>query len=413
MTFGCIAEHLGHSFSASIHEKIDNYDYVLKEVSKDELDAFMKARDFRGINVTIPYKQDVIPYLDEIDERARTIGAVNTIVNRDGRLCGYNTDFGGMTALIRRMKLDLSGKKVLILGTGGTSKTANAVARALGASEALTVSRSKKENCLTYEEAARLHRDAQVLINTTPCGMYPQIDDMPVDLDSFPRLVGVVDAVFNPLSTKLVLSARKRGICAEGGLFMLVAQAVLAAEIFTGKTYASDTTERVYRELLSEKRNLVLIGMPASGKTTVGQAAAQRLGREFFDVDAYITQKAGTDIPTIFAEKGEAYFRDLETESVRELSARTGIVFATGGGTILRQENVDLLRMNGKLLFLDRPLERLLPTSDRPLGNTAQKIRQLYETRLPLYRAAADETVRSAETVEETAKRVIECFCKE
>lgn len=413
MNFGCIAERLGHSFSAAIHKKIDCYDYVLREVPKEELDAFMKARDFRGINVTIPYKQSVIPYLDEIDEQAMTIGAVNTIVNREGRLYGYNTDFGGMTALIRRMKLDVSGKKVLILGTGGTSKTANAVVRALGASEVLTVSRSKKEDCLTYEEAARRHGDAQVIVNTTPCGMFPDIDTAPIDPDSFPHLVGVVDAVFNPLCTKLVLSAKQRGVCAEGGLYMLVAQAVLAAHLFTGKTYAADTMERVYRALLFEKRNLVLIGMPASGKTTVGRAAANMLGREFFDVDAYITQKAGADIPTIFSEKGEACFRDLETEAVRELSAKTGVVLATGGGTILRKKNVDLLRMNGKLLFLDRPLERLLPTNDRPLGNTEDKIRQLYETRLPLYRASADATVIGAETVEETAKRVIECFCKE
>ena len=413
MEYGCIALHLGHSFSKSIHEKIDTYDYVLREVPADELARFMTERAFRGINVTIPYKQDVIPFLDEISETAQRIGAVNTIVNRGGRLFGDNTDFGGMTALIRRMGLDLSGRKVLVLGTGGTSKTALAVASSLGASWVMPVSRRAQDGALTYEDVYAHHTDAQILINTTPVGMFPHTDGTPIRTDAFAHLEGVVDAVFNPLRTELVQTARAQGIAAQGGLYMLVSQAVLAAERFTGKRYPDDLTDTVYRAMLAEKENVVLIGMPGSGKTTVGREVAKALGRTFVDLDDEIVRKAGRPISEIFASQGETAFRDLETEVTREVSVRNGLVIATGGGCVLRAENVRALRMNGRLLWIDRPLAQLIPTDDRPTANSAEKIRALYQTREPVYFASADAVIRSDSDVRHVTDAVCNQFREE
>ena len=413
MEYGCIAERLGHSFSESIHEKIDTYAYELREVPKGELDAFMTAREFRGINITIPYKQDVMAYLDEISDTAKAIGAVNTIVNRGGRLYGDNTDFGGMTALICRMGLELRGRKVLVLGTGGTSKTAVAVASSLGAAWVRQVSRRKKDGVLTYDEVYANHTDTQIIINTTPVGMYPNTQGEPIRTSEFPNLEGVVDAVYNPRRTELVQTARAQGVRAEGGLYMLVAQAVLAAERFTGKSYPHDLTETVYRELLSEKENLVLTGMPGCGKTTVGRMAASSLSRTFVDLDDEIVRKAGCSIPEIFARDGEKAFRDLETEVTREIGARNGLVIATGGGCVLRAENVRALKLNGRLLWVDRPLEQLVPTGDRPTANSAEKIRALYAVREPIYRSTADSVIPSDGIAEHVVSDVLSRFQEE
>ena len=410
MEYGCIAQRLGHSFSKAIHAHIDAYDYELREVAPDELGAFLTARDFRGINVTIPYKQDVIPYLDEISETAQKIGAVNTIVNRGGRLFGDNTDFGGMPALIRRMGLDLSGKKVLVLGTGGTSKTALAVAASLGAVWVRQVSRTPKDGILTYDDVYRDHTDAQIVINTTPVGMFPHTQGVPLRVEAFPALEGVVDAVFNPLRTELVQAARDAGVPAEGGLYMLVSQAVLAAERFTGKAYPADLTDTVFHALLREKENVVLIGMPGSGKTTVGKAVAAALGRTFVDLDDEIVRKAGCPIPEIFASKGETAFRDIETEVTREIAVQNGLVIATGGGCVLRPENVRALRLNGRLIWLDRPLDQLIPTDDRPTADSAEKMRALYAAREPVYRAAADAVIASDGIVQHVCEGVRNCF---
>ncbi len=404
MVFGLIGEHLGHSFSAEIHARLGRETYELRELSPDRVGAFLRQGDFRGINVTIPYKQAVIPFLDEISETARAVGAVNTIVRREGKLCGDNTDVYGLTLLLRKNGAELSGKKVLILGTGGTSRTARYAAETLGARQVIRVSRTAREDAVTYAEAAKTHGDAEILINTTPCGMYPKAGECPADLSDYPALESVTDVIYNPLRTNLVLEARKRGIPAEGGLFMLTAQAVRAAELFRGTEYPAGTAEKIYRELLREKENMVLIGMPGSGKSTVCAALQRDTGRTAADTDALIEEKAGKTIPEIFRDSGEAVFREMESEVIAEVSARNGLILSTGGGAVLRGENVTALKRNGRLILLEREIGTLLPTPDRPLADTREKMDALWREREPVYRAAADCTIRSGFTPEETAR---------
>ena len=400
MIYGLIGEHLGHSFSAVIHGQIGREPYELLELAPQELETFLRDREFRGINVTIPYKQAVIPCLDEVSETAREIGAVNTIVNREGRLVGDNTDLEGITKLILRVCPDQKGRKTLVLGTGGTSRTAVYAARRLGADPVIRVSRTAREGAVSYADALRDHRDAEIIINTTPCGMYPNSGEAPLELEGFDRLAGVVDVIYNPLRTKLVLEARRRGIPAEGGLYMLVAQAVRAAEIFRNTEYPAEMTERIYRSLLREKENIVLTGMPGSGKSVVSAALEEITGRPAVDTDRLIVEKAGMEIPEIFRRFGEKHFRDLESEVIRELAPDGGRIISTGGGAVLRAENVELF-------LLDRPLDELLPTDDRPLADSREKIERLYRERTPVYRASADEVVPVAGTPEDVAKEII------
>lgn len=407
MKYGCIAERLGHSFSKVIHKRLADYEYELLELDPGELDKFMKSKDFLAINVTIPYKQAVIPYLDEIDERARQIGAVNTVVNRSGRLYGYNTDFGGMVALIEKLRINIEGKKVLLTGTGGTAKTAYAVARSLGAREVYKLSRNPNGESIGYEEAYKMHADADVIINTTPVGMFPKDEGCPIDIGRFPHACGIVDAVYNPLRTNLVLDGAERGIIAEGGLYMLVAQAVLASEHFLGKKYPDGTVERVYKEIMIEKENIVLCGMPGCGKSTIGSNLAKRLGRRFIDLDAEIVNRSGKEITELFSIGGEGYFRDIETEVIASIASESGVVIATGGGAVLRDCNVRMLKRNGRLYFLDRPLDQLMPTPDRPLALSAEAIEARYKERLPRYTAVADEILHTDGVVEHAVSDVI------
>ena len=407
MEYGLIGEHLPHSFSKIIHEKLAPYTYELHELRPDEVDGFMKAREFKGINVTIPYKQTVIPYLDEISDQARSIGAVNTIVNRDGKLIGYNTDYFGMKSLIDKIGIKVAGRKVLILGTGGTSKTARAVVTDMGAAEVYRVSRTGREGALTYAEAYEKHADADILINTTPCGMYPNIDGCPVDLGRFTNLSGVVDAIYNPLRTVLILEAQKRGIPAEGGLYMLVIQAVYAAEYFADMKIASEKSNEVFTQILNSKRNIVLTGMSLAGKTTLGTILSDKLDRTLEDTDQMIIRKEQRTITDIFAKDGEGYFRDLETEMCRELASQTGLVIATGGGAILRKENVDALKKNGCIIFLDRPFDQILPADDRPLANTKEKVAALLKKRYPIYKSTCDESISNDLTPEKGIEKIL------
>ena len=412
--YGCIGEHLKHSFSKEIHNALADYDYKIIEIPKDELDFFMEKKDFKAINVTIPYKERVIPHLDEIDQHAKLIGAVNTIVNRDGALFGYNTDFYGMTSLLSHAKIDPKNKKVAILGSGGTAKTAYAVLKALCAKEILTVSRTKKERQnITYDELYKEHTDVEIIINTTPVGMYPNIFDSPVDIDRFPKLSGVIDAIYNPNSTPLILAAKAKNIPAEGGLFMLVAQAVRASEIFIDTKYAPDVLESVFNEILSQKKNIVLTGMPGAGKSTVGNILAKKLGRTFFDTDTLIEARAGKPILKIFAEDGEDAFRDIETAVIKDVSDKCGCIIATGGGAILREKNVNALSENGKIYFIDRPLESLIPTNDRPLSNDRESITKRYNERYSIYCKTADVKISAPNNAEEVANLILGDFFNE
>lgn len=406
MRCGLIGRRLGHSYSCQIHHALADYSYELWELEPEELAGFLEKRDFAGINVTIPYKEQVIPYLDELSETARAIGAVNTVVNRNGRLVGDNTDLPGMLALIRRMRLTLAGKKVLILGTGGTSKTARAAAAQLHAAEIYRVSRCGKGDAITYQQAAAEHGDAACIINTTPCGMYPDVDACPVDLEDFPRLEGVVDAVYNPLRTDLVLNAQRRGIAAEGGLYMLAAQAAYAGALFRGCTASQAEIDLAYHTVRRQMENIVLIGMPTSGKTTVGQLLSRRTGKTFMDTDAMVEQAVGMTIPAYFAAEGESAFRQREQEAVAAAAGAGGRVIATGGGVILREENLHALRRSGRLVFLDRSLDKLTAAADRPLSADTDALRCRYAERYDLYCAAADLRVDGDGTPEETAAQI-------
>ena len=405
MKYGLIGEKLGHSFSKTIHELIGDYIYELKEIARGDLEVFMKEKNFLGINVTIPYKSAVLPYLDFVDKNALKIGAVNTVVNREGKLYGYNTDFDGMTALIEKAGFDLKNCKVLILGSGGTAKTAKAVSEYLGAREVITVSRSGEVN---YENAHILHKDCDYIINTTPCGMYPDNDRFAIDPRIFPSLKGIVDAVYNPLETTLLRLGREKGIKGVTGLYMLVAQAVLSCEIFTGK--ASDmkaVADEVFSKLKKEKQNIVLIGMPGAGKSTVGRLLSEKTGRAFIDTDDMITENHGV-ISEIFAKHGEEYFRDVESEKVKEAAKNSGFIIATGGGAILRKENVDALRQNGVIFFLNRPLEDIMPTADRPLSSDLKALKKRFDERYDKYKAAGDYEIFIDGNPESAAKKILE-----
>lgn len=411
MEYGLLGEKLAHSFSPEIHSLIGDYKYDLIELGEDKVESFLKDRDFKAINVTIPYKQTVIPFLDDIDENAKAIGAVNTIVNRNGRLTGYNTDFDGLKALVQRVVQTLEGLKVLILGSGGTSRTAQAVAKSLKAKEILVVSTKKAEGKITYEEAKELHKDADFIINTTPCGMFPNIHTTAIDLTPFENLKGLVDVVYNPLRTELVLKAREKGVRAEGGLYMLTMQGIKAAEHFFDKEIRQSKAEEIFNKIIQKRENIVLTGMPSSGKTTVGNLIAKDLHRPIFDTDDLIIKRANCQISEIFAEHGEEYFRDLESSVIaEEVAPLTGAVVSTGGGAILRAENVKNLKKNGKVIFLDRELSLLTPTSDRPTASDYEAMKKRFEQRYDIYNATADERVDGSESAECVAVEVKEVF---
>ena len=404
--YGCIGKILTHSFSKEIHSKLADYEYELIELNEDEIEDFFKSKDFNAINVTIPYKQTVIPYLDSLSDVARRIGAVNTIVNRNGKHYGYNTDYYGMKALIKKIGIDLNGKKVLILGTGGTSKTARILTEDMGASEIITVSRSKTENYITYEEAVNEHSDVNVIINTTPSGMYPDCEGIPIDISSFNELEGVMDAVYNPLCTYLVLRAKEKGIKAEGGLYMLVMQAFVAVEKFLDTEFPKTVADNVFASVFASKENIILTGMPGSGKSTVGKLLNID-GFSFVDTDEEIEKRCGCTIKELVGSKGEKYFRDLETQVIKDISSKGCQIISTGGGAILRKENVNSLKRNGKLFFLNANPDRLLPTDSRPLSDTVEKLKKLYDERIDTYKITADVIVPDMETPDEEAEFIL------
>lgn len=388
-----IGTDLSHSRSPAIHAAFGRYAYSLRQLAPDGLASFLETADFDGLNVTLPFKQEILPYLDAADPQAAAIGAVNTVVCRGGRRVGYNTDYFGLRDLLDGAGFSLRGKKVLILGTGGTSRTARAVAEDCGAAAIVRVSRTGREGALTYAQAAASCGDFDYLINTTPVGGASDPDACPISLAPFSGLRGVADVLYNPLRTRLVLEARARGIPAVGGLEMLVRQAAASCALFTGLPVAEQTVRAVCQGLSRDLENLVLIGMPGSGKTTVGRLLAQKTGLVFADSDEEAARAAGKPVPELIREAGEARFRAVEAAVLAKLSRRSGLVIATGGGAVLDGDNLRRLRQNGRLIFLDRPLSDLAPDDAHPLSDTQAKLAALYAVRHPIYAACADRTV--------------------
>ena len=410
MRYGLIGEKLSHSFSKEIHEQLAHYSYELCEIAPDELSSFFKKRDFSAINVTMPYKKAVIEHLDFVSDAALTLQAVNTVVNKDGKLYGYNTDYLGMRDMIIKNGVSLAGKKVLILGTGGTSRTSALVARDLGASEILLVSREKKAGAIDYAEAYSSHSDAQIIINATPVGMYPYSYSSPIDISGFGSLEAVFDAVYNPLRTSLVLDAKKKGICAEAGLYMLVSQAVHAIEYFIDTKFEENAIDDTFDKISRQKENIVLIGMPSCGKTTVGELLAKELGRKLIDLDTEIEKRIGCTIAEYFKTHTEKEFRDIESEITLEASKKNGVIISTGGGCILRSGNVRALRSNGRLYFIDRSLKNLIPTDSRPLASKVADIERLYEKRYGIYSSVSDVKIDGDLTPTEESNLIREEF---
>ena len=406
MKYGLIGEHLKHSFSKVIHEEIGDYVYEIKEIEPQNVEAFMKAKDFVAINVTIPYKETVIPYLDFIDKSAKKIGAVNTVLNKEGKLYGYNTDYFGMKSLIERIGLEIKGKKILIIGTGGTSKTATAVVSDMGAREIIYVSNTEVKGALSYDAVYSYHTDSEIIFNTSPVGMYPKNDGTPIDITMFPSLEGLLDVVYNPIRTNLVLKAQEIGVKSEGGLYMLGAQAVYAYEHFMNTKVEKSLCDSIYNKVLKEKDNIILTGMPSSGKTTVGKYLAKKTGKIFVDTDEEIVKKIGMDIPSYFNKYGEAEFRKVESEVIKEVSCGNSQIISTGGGAILNSENVRRLKQNGKIYFLNRSLELLMPTSDRPLSKDKEALKKRYEERYPIYISTCDVKIDGNGTVSQVGDTV-------
>lgn len=389
LQYGLIGEKLSHSVSPQIHETIGTGSYRLMPMPPEALEGFFRGRDFAGINVTIPYKKIAMSYCDEISPQAEAIGCVNTICHvGDGRLIGHNTDYDGFRYLLAQGGFPVKGCKALVLGSGGASLTVRKVLQDLGAAQIVVISRSGENN---YDNLAK-HADADLLINTTPVGMYPKTGESPVSLDLFPTLKGVADLIYNPLRTALLLEAERRGIPRANGLGMLVAQAVRASELFRGIELPADTISRVERKIRCEMENIILIGMPGSGKSTQGRRLAKALGREFLDTDEVVEQNEGCSIPEIFAKGGEQAFRRAESEAAATCGSMTGKVIATGGGIVTRPENWDYLKQNGFVVFLDRKTE-YLSTKGRPLSTDRQRLEEMSRERRPLYLALAEKVV--------------------
>ena len=400
---GLLGERLGHSYSPMIHRELGAYDYRLFEVAPDALDAFLRSGAWDGLNVTIPYKKAVVPYCTALSAAARQLGSVNTLVRRrDGTLYGDNTDLAGFLYMVRRSGIDPAGKKALVLGSGGASVTVCAALRSLGAASVTVISRSGADN---YENLAR-HADARIIANTTPLGMYPNNGVSPVDLTQFPQCAGVLDIVYNPARTALLLQAEQLHIPCAGGLSMLVAQARYSSEQFTGTHLEDGILRRVERTVETHLRNIILIGMPGSGKSTVAAALGRALGREVVEADAEIAARAGMSIPEIFAQQGEAGFRALETAVLAECGKRSGIILSTGGGCVTRPENYPLLHQNGSIFWLTRDVKKL-PVEGRPISETTD-LRLLYQQREPLYRRFADFAISNNGALEDTLRAIEE-----
>lgn len=403
--YGLIGRKLGHSYSPQIHALLGDYKYDLFEMEEEDVEVFLKKREFDAINVTIPYKKTVMPFLDKIDDAALKIGSVNTVVKeKDGTLTGYNTDYYGFTYMLKKGGIDVNGKKVLVLGDGGASVTVQSVIRDLGAKEIVVASLFNEPH---YDQLDP-HFDSEVIINATPVGMYPKNLETLVELDNFKNLQGVADVIYNPERTQLMLDAQKKGVNCISGLYMLSAQAKKAAEHFFGTQFEESVIDMIVKKLSFDLTNIILVGMPGCGKTSIGKVLAEYYGRKFTDMDALIVEKAGKTIPEIFEEQGEPGFRKIEADVAREVGKEKELIIATGGGVIVTPENHDALRQNGTVVFINRNID-VLPKDGRPLSQR-NDLHQMFEKRLPLYRSICHKEIDGNGTVEEVADRIKELF---
>ena len=403
MRFCLIGEKLSHSFSAEIHEKKGG-SYELIELKREELLGFFENFPFDGCNVTVPYKSAVIPYLYGLSDEAMAIGAVNTVVKKDGKLYGCNTDIGGFSALLERSGYSYKEKHALILGSGGAAKAVLYALTKMGVKSVQTVSRTGKWN---YENCYAL-TDTQMLINATPVGMYPNTNDLPVDIGKFPKLEAVFDCVYNPVKTKLVIEAEKRGLVIGGGLFMLVEQALLARDVWLEQRHEPKDTKECFQALLLKKSNLVLSGMAGAGKTTVGKLVAKALLREFYDVDEEIFSRTNKTSAEFIKTLGEERFREIESEVIADLSKKSGIVIALGGGSVLSEKNIENLKQNGVVGYLEREVE-FLSDDNRPLSKKIGA-KTLFEKRKPIYEKTMDFKVKNAGEIDRTVKEMIKGY---
>ncbi|MGX7108858.1 shikimate kinase [Facklamia miroungae] len=381
---GLIGRKLGHSYSQSVHQRIGNYPYHLIELEPHQLEDFLLEKNYLGLNVTIPYKEAVLPYLDSLDPLAKAIGSVNTIVNKEGKLKGYNTDYAGLDFLLKNNHLTLTDKNVLILGSGGSAKMIGVYAKNHGCQRVSHLSIRQAFPPLSAD-----HQEAQVIFNATPVGMYPNNQDLRLNLTAFPQLETVVDLIYNPLRTSLVLQAKSQGIQGIGGLDMLIAQAFFASQLFTDTSYPTDFIHQICQSYWQGIENLVFIGMPGVGKTTLGKKLADQLGRPFLDTDQLIEAVIHQPISEYISKVGEKSFRDLEEKIIHQVTKENGQVIATGGGAILSAKNRHALKQNGRLILLERPLEELSRKS-RPLSASLEQVKRLWDERKTLYRESAD-----------------------
>lgn len=410
MQYGLIGNKLGHSFSKTIHEQLAPYTYDLCPLTESEFHSFMERRDFKAINVTIPYKIAVIPYLDEIDKKAQKIGAVNTILHQDNRLLGTNTDYDGFLYTLKQHHIDFRNKKALVLGDGGGAQAIKAVLQDEGCAQIVSTRRTASPTTITYEEARLKHRDVQIIVNTTPCGMFPDNDDRPCDLNDFPSCEAVVDIIYNPLLTRLCLQAKQKGIRYAGGLEMLIAQAKYAVEFFTQQSIGDHKINEIYRQMMKEKRNIVLIGMPSCGKTTIARKLSEQLGRSWVDLDEVIEAQTQRTIADIIRQDGESSFREIEANVCAQFAKKQNTIIATGGGIIKNAQNTERLAGNGWIVYVKRDLDLLLVDPARPLSSGKEAIAALYEERKQRYEKAADVIVENNHDMNTTIKQIMQAY---
>lgn len=413
MEYGLIGEKISHSYSNDIHESLGHYSYEICDLSQDAFSTFMSEKNFKAINVTIPYKEKVIPYLDYISPDASQMHSVNIVVNKDSKLYGYNSDITGIIETFKHYKIDVKGKIVLVLGTGGASHTVAYTLNKLEAKKVITVSREEGKGDITYDKVNLYYNDVDVIVNATPNGMYHREYKRLVELDKFSKLEVVFDLIYNPLKTPLMLEAEELKIKAVGGMYMLISQAVDAMHHFKGIDVSKEEVDKYFSKIVKDKLNIVLIGMPTSGKTTIGDRLSKILNKDYVDTDTYISLKNDIVIPSYIEEKGEENFRVLETESIKEIKDFRSTIISTGGGVITKDINMKYLKENSIIFFIDRPLELLYPSNDRPLSSDNSSLKKKYDERIELYRKYADYIIKNDKDIDDVVKMIVRIFKNE